>query len=390
MHIIISGGGVGGAALACSLANLGQSKNELSVTLVEKDFEKDVGSVKRGEVIRPEVTKLLDELGIIGTIKEKKPVERTDPLEEVWHSSMGQIGVIQYDILAKGYHMMYLPHRILVRALHEKLRQMDSVDVIYGAESMKFKRKETTNKPSIVYREKSVNQSKNEEEKEISGDLLVIAEGGSSNLRMSLGVETDFYDYNLGYLMVMLDRPSSIEWGRHCLSPDGFVGFFSMPDDKMRAAIEIKVSELKDWLGLDKEKIAQKIAARAPFVGNPTVYDVGSFYHVFRRHAKKYSLEDIVLIGDAAHTTHPMLGQGMSMVFHDVFALSKVIQESIQSGENSMAPRDLERFESIVRPFNKAIIENNHEISFAFQAIGKEPSLIQKYMPVLERVGFRK
>ena len=47
------------------------------------------------------------------------------------------------------------------------------------------------------------------------------------------------------------------------------------------------------------------------------------------RHANEYVSKHVVLIGDAAHTVHPLAGQGVNMGFGDAFALSRIIAEGI-------------------------------------------------------------
>lgn len=50
------------------------------------------------------------------------------------------------------------------------------------------------------------------------------------------------------------------------------------------------------------------------------------------RHANAYASKRVVLIGDAAHTVHPLAGQGVNLGFGDAFALSRIIAEGIAVG----------------------------------------------------------
>lgn len=49
-------------------------------------------------------------------------------------------------------------------------------------------------------------------------------------------------------------------------------------------------------------------------------------------HANNYASKHVALIGDSAHTVHPLAGQGVNLGFGDAFALSRVIAEGIAVG----------------------------------------------------------
>ncbi|GFY81445.1 FAD/NAD(P)-binding oxidoreductase family protein [Actinidia rufa] len=63
-------------------------------------------------------------------------------------------------------------------------------------------------------------------------------------------------------------------------------------------------------------------------------------------HANKYASRRVVLIGDAAHTVHPLAGQGVNLGFGDASALSRVIAEGVAVGSDIGQVTLLKRYEA--------------------------------------------
>ena len=387
--ILISGGGVAGAGLACAISRLVNS-NEVSITVVEKETEQSLGSVRRGEVLRPEATKVIHDAGLMDYVMREKPVIRYSPAPEIWHTRVGKLGSIDYSIFAPEYPMLYLPHKQIVKSLHDQMKEC-GIEVIYGAESesVEFSGEAGRKEPIVTFssrkREGSYKNDNNSNFK-LDADLLIVADGATSRLRSSLGIPIEFYDYNAGYLMVIIERPKELEWGRHYLNAENFVGLFSLPGDRMRVAIEVQGRDLKKWMSMGTEALARRMGELAPILACCKIQSVGGFYHVIERHAMRYVSDRIALIGDAAHTSHPQLGQGMSMVFFDVWTLSKLI---LSNPDGSFGEGELkECYEEIARPHNAEVIRNARELTEAFTAIGKDPSVLETYRDLLKRIGF--
>ena len=51
-----------------------------------------------------------------------------------------------------------------------------------------------------------------------------------------------------------------------------------------------------------------------------------------QRHAVQYSRQGIVLLGDAAHTIHPLAGQGINLGFGDAQVLAQECQRALARG----------------------------------------------------------
>lgn len=86
------------------------------------------------------------------------------------------------------------------------------------------------------------------------------------------------------------------------------------------------------WLTTDNT-----LSANDCFEIPPKVTKLASERMVFPlslKHANSYALKRAVLIGDAAHTVHPLAGQGVNMGFGDAFSLSNVIAEGIAVGSD--------------------------------------------------------
>ena len=60
-----------------------------------------------------------------------------------------------------------------------------------------------------------------------------------------------------------------------------------------------------------------------------------------QRHALDYVKESIVLVGDAAHTIHPLAGQGVNLGLLDAKALAEELQRGIQAGRSVADPKVL-------------------------------------------------
>ncbi|GER50080.1 FAD/NAD(P)-binding oxidoreductase family protein [Striga asiatica] len=101
------------------------------------------------------------------------------------------------------------------------------------------------------------------------------------------------------------------------------------------------------------------LSANECFEVPPKVTKLASERMVFPlslNHANSYASKRVVLIGDAAHTVHPLAGQGVNMGFGDAFCLSKVIAEGIALGYDIGEVTLLKRYESERKPANLAMM----------------------------------
>lgn len=73
-------------------------------------------------------------------------------------------------------------------------------------------------------------------------------------------------------------------------------------------------------------------------------------------HATRYAAPRAVLVGDAAHTIHPMAGQGLNLGIADAVALAEVLEAGVVEGADLGGLRLLRRYEQARQPANLAML----------------------------------
>jgi len=87
-----------------------------------------------------------------------------------------------------------------------------------------------------------------------------------------------------------------------------------------------------------------------------------------QRHAKRYVEDGLALIGDAAHSIHPLAGQGVNLGFLDVAVLAEVLLHAAQRGERLSDVKVLSRYERRRMPHNLAMMAAMEGFERLFQA----------------------
>jgi 2-octaprenylphenol hydroxylase len=102
-----------------------------------------------------------------------------------------------------------------------------------------------------------------------------------------------------------------------------------------------------------------------------------------QRHAIDYSSDNIVLIGDAAHTIHPLAGQGVNLGLLDAQALAVEIKRAVA--------RDLPLNEaSILRRYQRQRKANNIEVMLLMEGFKRLFGSKQLLLRYLRNMGLRK
>ena len=86
------------------------------------------------------------------------------------------------------------------------------------------------------------------------------------------------------------------------------------------------------------------ISAEARF-GEVTDCGARYLFPLKQRHSVNYSKSRVVLVGDAAHSIHPLAGQGVNLGLLDAEALSKEIKRGLSAGREVSDPVIMNRYQ---------------------------------------------
>ncbi len=188
---------------------------------------------------------------------------------------------------------------------------------------------------------------------QISCKLLVGADGGSSRVRALAGIGTQEWDTGHRALVttVRTAQPHQFTaWQRFMQSgPLAFLPLY-LPGSATQRHSSIVWSclpELADeLLALDDTQFARRL--ETGFESRLGAIETVAPRHAFplwQKHAGDYVLPGLALIGDAAHTIHPLAGQGVNLGLADVKSLASVLVRAVQRGEDFTSEQVLSRYQ---------------------------------------------
>ena len=163
-------------------------------------------------------------------------------------------------------------------------------------------------------------------------DLLLGCDGAHSKVAQAAGIDYRGWDYDQRCLLanVRVEKPIAGETWEVFRSQGPYA---LLPLTENQACL-IDYSKRDDITALEKDKRALESHLKqtfAPHIGNFQLLKSASFA-LQRKHACHYVKDgSIVLLGDAAHSIHPMAGQGVNLGFADVRCLIETLEQYSQS-----------------------------------------------------------
>jgi len=327
--VIIVGGGMVGATLAVALAE----HSPLRVAIVEAHTPTPLSELDKPDLRVSALTRasenLFKNLGIWQHLIPQRISQFTDM--EVWET---QTSTLHFDSADIGEPLLgyIVENRHIQQACLARCKQINNISLLCPA------------KP-LARSEQSLTL---ENGQTLTADLIVGADGARSLLRDWAEIDTHGWDYQQTAVVCTVSTEKSHQhtaWQRFL--PEGPLAFLPLASTHQCSIVWSNSTEEAELLcELDDERFNTAISnAFGNKLGKFVEISERARFPLKLRHADHYVEKGFALVGDAAHTIHPLAGQGVNIGLLDAATLAEVVLSAHEKGRDIASLHTLNKYQ---------------------------------------------
>lgn len=185
-----------------------------------------------------------------------------------------------------------------------------------------------------------------EDGRNVQGRLVIGADGAQSFVRVAAGIEVDVKPYRQSGVVANFrcskaHLGTAFQWFRD----DGILAWLPLPGDRMSMVWSTAEAHVAELLALSADSLCARVAeAGGHALGDLELITPAAAFPLALRRASHMVGARVALVGDAAHTVHPLAGHGVNLGFGDAAKLADVLL-SVRAGEDPGDRLLLRRFE---------------------------------------------
>ena len=311
--VIIIGAGLSGSMLALAILRFAP---ELRVVLID---ENDARSSKfqppgfdaRSIALSAGSCKLLEELDLLHKI-----IQVSEPIKSIKISDQNNLGGLTLTPKSEAYGIV---------------TQLQDIGIVLETALAKFTTKQLsrrykTNVTSIIKYESKITCFLSDGQ-HLTSKLCVAADGGNSQTRELLSIKSQTQDYKCSAIIANIKMKSDHE----CVAFERFtesgpIALLPLKEQCYSLVWSVDNKQVDSLMSLNESDFLNEIQSQFGF-------KAGIFKQVGKRDVYPLKLLSVnnpithrgVCIGNAAHSLHPVMGQGFNLGFRDIYVLAKVI-----------------------------------------------------------------
>lgn len=313
-----------GCCLALALAPLG-----LRVAMIEAVGREEPGQPsfdERSTALSRSSQKMFDAMELWPDI-----VAASVAIKSIHVSDRGSFGFSHIDASEQGVEALgyVVINRVLGDVLQRALAELDRVDVFCPARIT-----------AIEMKEQGIRVNAEEpggQRHELSGSLLVGADGVHSTVRQLLGIPASHRDYGQSAItgnLVPEIHPDGRAWER--FTPAGPLALLPLQGDRAAFIWTLSSREAEEVMQLADQDFLQRLQEEFGWrLGALKKVGQRKSYPLALTQAARSTASRTVLIGNAANGIHPVAAQGFNLGMRDVAALCDCIANAMAEADSS-------------------------------------------------------
>lgn len=353
-EVIIVGGGMVGLSLALMLA-----KTNIAVKLLEaiKYPNYDDANLApyhssfdaRNSALSRRSVQIYQELGLWNALQE-----HATPILEVNITEQGGFGKarLKADQEKVESFGQVIENAWLGRVLLTEVKQQPLIELIDGVQVTSL-----IQDTDFAY----IEAKRGDYTHKLQSKLVIAADGRDSFCRQALGIGASVHDYDQVAIVTTVQTSKPHEHvGFERFSSLGPLALLPLPGEYRRSVVwPVKKGTEGEWLGDENDQhfldaLQQTYGDRA-----------GKFQKTGKRFsfplsqvlAEKQAVGRVVLMGNAAHTIHPVAGQGFNLCMRDAYVLVRYLKEQIEKNADVGDAKVLQDYEKSRLTDQKRVIK---------------------------------
>lgn len=333
VDVAIVGGGMVGLTVACGLQGSG-----LRVAVLEQHLPQpqaaDAPYALRVSAINAASEKLLSHLGVWSNIVAQRASVYHGM--EVWEKD--SFGRIAFDDASMGFsHLGHIVENAVIHhALWQKAQSCKDITLLAPAELQQVAWGE--NDAFLTLKDGTM----------LTARLVVGADGARSWLRDQADIPLTFWDYRHHALVATIRTTEPHHAvARQAFHGDGILAFLPLSDPYLCSIVwSLSPQEAEHLQQASEDEFNRALSvAFDNRLGLCKVESERQLYPLTGRYARQFAAHRLALVGDAAHTIHPLAGQGVNLGFMDAAELIDEVRRLHRQGKDIGQHLYLRRYE---------------------------------------------